>query len=95
MHIRKNTGMSTVEQMSGGRRIRLSKVVIRSDDMTQEIAQLFQDRVELEALLLNEKAETMPDGQARDGVLHKARQMSTASEIVNMWLSSPGLRSPR
>jgi hypothetical protein len=57
--------------------------------------QLFHDRVEMEAVQLNEKAETFPRGHMREALLHKARQMIAASEIVDRWLSSPGLRAPR
>jgi hypothetical protein len=57
--------------------------------------QPFQDRVEMEAVQLNEKAETLPHGYMREALLHKARQMIAASEIVDRWLSSPGLRMPR
>jgi hypothetical protein len=65
-------------------------------DMTDErTKQLFHDRVELEAVQLNEKAETFPHGHVREALLHKARQMITASAIIDRWLLSPGLRAPR
>jgi hypothetical protein len=57
--------------------------------------QLFQDRVEMEAVQLNEKAETLPHGYMRETLLRKARQMTAASDIVDRWLSSPRLRVPR
>ena len=57
--------------------------------------QLFQDRLELEAMQLNEEAENLPHGCRREALLHKARQMNTALQIVDGWLSSPGLRAPR
>jgi hypothetical protein len=39
------------------------------------------------------QAETLPHGKEREELLHKARQLETASHI-NHWLSSPGLQSP-
>jgi hypothetical protein len=57
--------------------------------------QLFQDRLELKARQLNEEAETLPHGRRREALLHKAHQINTASQIVDKWLSSPGLRAPR
>jgi hypothetical protein len=65
-------------------------------DMTDERPkQLFDDRVELEAVQLNEKAETFPHGHMREALLHKARQITAASEIIDRWLSSPRLRAPK
>jgi hypothetical protein len=57
--------------------------------------QLFQDRLELKTALLNAEAESLPCGRKREALLHKARQINTASQIVDKWLSSPGLRAPR
>jgi hypothetical protein len=39
------------------------------------------------------QAGTLPHGREREELLHKARQLETASHI-NQWLSSPGLQSP-
>ena len=40
------------------------------------------------------EAEQLPYGKEREELLHKARQLETASH-VNEWLSSPGLAPPR
>ena len=57
--------------------------------------QLFQYRVELEANKLKEEAESLPQGGKRESLLDRARKMNMASDIVEQWASSPGLRSPR
>jgi hypothetical protein len=41
-----------------------------------------------------EKADLLPPGPERDGMLKKASQAETASHL-NEWLNSPGLQSPR
>jgi hypothetical protein len=65
-------------------------------DMAQEFPkQLFQDRLELKAMQLKEEAATLPSGRRCEALLRKAHQMNTASQIVDNWLSSPGLRAPR
>jgi hypothetical protein len=57
--------------------------------------QMAQDLLELRARQLNEAAETLPHGDERESLLHRARRIEAASLIIDRWLSSPGLRSPR
>ena len=57
--------------------------------------QLFRDHLELKAMQLKEEAATLPSDRKCEALLRKARQMNTASQIVDKWLSSPGLRVPR
>lgn len=38
-------------------------------------------------------AETMPEGEERDGPLRQAHELDSAAQM-NGWLSSPGPRSP-
>jgi hypothetical protein len=40
------------------------------------------------------QAEKLPHGTERDGLIRKARQLETASQI-NQWLSSPELQPPK
>jgi hypothetical protein len=40
------------------------------------------------------RAESLPHGKERDGLIRKARQLETASQI-NRWLSSPELQPPK
>jgi hypothetical protein len=40
------------------------------------------------------QAENLPHGKERDGLIRKARQLETASQI-NQWLSSPELQPPK
>ncbi|MES2198281.1 MAG: hypothetical protein V4517_28000 [Pseudomonadota bacterium] len=57
--------------------------------------QTVQGCLELRASELREAAEILPCGNARDGLLQKARRMAAASDIIGSWLASPGLRPPR
>jgi hypothetical protein len=55
-----------------------------------------QDHLELRAAQLSEAAETLPPGDERDGLLHRATKMEAASLVIDRWISSPGaLRAPR
>jgi hypothetical protein len=51
-----------------------------------------QHDLEQRAARLNEAAETLPQGDERDGLLHRATKMEAASLIIDRWMSSPGLR---
>jgi hypothetical protein len=54
----------------------------------------FEERLQQEARRFKQEAETLPVGSAaREGLLRRARQAETASQI-NKWVSSPGLASP-
>ena len=52
------------------------------------------DRPTTEAERLRNEAETKPPGQERDKLLKKARQADTAA-LIDKWISSPGLQSPK
>ena len=54
-----------------------------------------QDHLEQRAALVSDAAETLPQGDERDGLLHRATKMAAASLIIDRWMSSPGLRVPR
>jgi hypothetical protein len=49
-------------------------------------------RLQQAADAAREAAQLLPEGEARDKLLEKARQAETATRI-NQWLASPGLRS--
>jgi hypothetical protein len=53
----------------------------------------FGERVTQAAKDLEDQAWRRPPGPERDGLLRRARQMTTASHMQE-WLSSPGLRPP-
>ena len=57
--------------------------------------QMAQERVDLRVVELNEAAESLPQGNEREALLNKARRMEAASNVIDKWLSSPGLRAPR
>jgi hypothetical protein len=57
--------------------------------------QTVQECLELRAYELHGVAEPLPCGDERDGLLHRARKMRAASQVINRWLASPGLRAPR
>lgn len=63
------------------------------------MAHIFQQTVqgclELRASELHEAAKPLPSGDERDGLLHRARKMRAASQVIDRWLASPGLRAPR
>jgi len=44
---------------------------------------------------LQQEAEALAEGGARDALLRKAAKMENAARIAEMWASSPGLRAPR
>jgi hypothetical protein len=54
-----------------------------------------QDHLEQRAAQLSETAETLPQGDERDGLLRRATKMEAASLVIDRWMSSPGLRAPR
>jgi hypothetical protein len=54
----------------------------------------FEQRLAQEACRVKERAKTLPQGQERELLSRKARQLETASRI-NDWMSSPGLRPPK
>jgi hypothetical protein len=54
-----------------------------------------QAHLEHRAAQLNEAAETLPHGDERDALLHRAVRMEAASLVLDRWMSSPGLRAPR
>jgi hypothetical protein len=54
-----------------------------------------QDHLEQRAAGLNDAAETLPQGDERDGLLHRATKMAAASLVIDRWMSSPCLRVPR
>jgi hypothetical protein len=51
--------------------------------------------LELRAVQLTKAAETLPQGDERDGLLRRAIKMEAASLIIDRWMMSPGLRAPR
>ncbi len=53
-----------------------------------------QDHLALKATQLHEAAETLPHGDARKAMVHRAIKMEAASLIVERWASSPGFRTP-
>jgi hypothetical protein len=54
-----------------------------------------QGQLALRAAKLNAEAETLPQGDERDVLTHKAIKMEAASLVIERWMSSPGLRAPR
>jgi hypothetical protein len=54
-----------------------------------------QDHLEQRAARLSDAAETLPQGDERDSLLHRATKMEAASLIIDRWMSSPCLRVPR
>jgi hypothetical protein len=54
-----------------------------------------QGQLALRASELNARAETLPQGDERDDLMHKAIKMEAASLVIEKWMSSPGLRAPR
>jgi hypothetical protein len=50
-------------------------------------------RLAAEAERLREQAKSLPPGAARDGMLRRARQAETGSQMSE-WLRSPGLQPP-
>jgi hypothetical protein len=54
-----------------------------------------QEHLELRAAQLSDAAGTLPHGDERDGLLHRATKMEAASRIIDRWMSSSGRRAPR
>jgi hypothetical protein len=54
----------------------------------------FDERLQRAADEARAAADQLPQGEARDAMLKKARQAETAAHL-NEWLTSPGLQSPR
>jgi hypothetical protein len=54
-----------------------------------------QGHLALRAAELNALAETLPRGDERDVLMHKATNMEAASLVVKRWMSSQGLRVPK
>ncbi|MDB5553568.1 MAG: hypothetical protein JWL86_3552 [Rhizobium sp.] len=63
--------------------------------MTDYPRQMVQDRLELRAAKLNENAETLPHGDEREALQHRARRMEAALHVIDEWTRSPSLRAPR
>jgi hypothetical protein len=53
-----------------------------------------KDRLVALAKDLREKAEAMPEGSERDGLLTKAGRADTAAHLED-WANSPGLQPPK
>ena len=53
-----------------------------------------QEILEQRSADLERTAETLPQGDAREDLLHRASNMEAASLIIDRWLASPGLRAP-
>jgi hypothetical protein len=47
--------------------------------------QLVVDRLEQRATELHEAAQTLPPGDEREGILHRARRMEAASNVISRW----------
>ena len=56
---------------------------------------ILQDHLALRAAQLNALAETLPKGDERDVLTHRAIKIEAASLVIDSWMSSPGLRTPR
>jgi len=54
----------------------------------------FDQRLQRAAEQAREAARELPQGEERDALLKKARQVETAASL-NEWLTSPGLQSPK
>jgi hypothetical protein len=54
-----------------------------------------QNHLALRAAQLNALAETLPKGDERDVLTHRAIKIEAASLVIDRWMSSPGLRTPR
>jgi len=63
--------------------------------MAHHFPQTVQERLELRASRLHEVAEMLPHGDEKENLLQRARRMVAASNVINSWLASPGLRAPR
>lgn len=63
--------------------------------MARHFQHTVQECLELRASELHEAAETLPWGDEKESLLQRARRMAAASDVINRWLASPGLRAPR
>jgi len=54
-----------------------------------------RNHLALRAAQLNALAETLPKGDERDVLTHRAIKIEAASLVIDSWMSSPGLRTPR
>jgi hypothetical protein len=54
----------------------------------------FDKRLAQEALRIQEKIKSLPNGRERELLVRKARQLETAAHITE-WLSSVGLKPPQ
>jgi hypothetical protein len=58
------------------------------------VSHSFEERLTAEKKRLEQQAERLPPGAAKDQLLQKIEQIETVSRI-DKWLSSPGLQSQR
>jgi len=63
--------------------------------MAHFFQQTVQGCLELKAAELHEAAGTLPCGDERDGLLQRARRMVAASDVIDRWPASPGLKASR
>jgi hypothetical protein len=54
-----------------------------------------QHHLELKATQLHEEAETLPQGDEREALMHRAIRMEAASLIIERWASAPSFKSAR
>jgi hypothetical protein len=54
----------------------------------------FEGRIEEEKKRLQEQADVLPLGAAKEALLRKIRQLDTASHMYD-WVRSPGLQPPK
>jgi hypothetical protein len=54
----------------------------------------FEERLASEGRRLRDAAKKLPPDRDREGLIRRARQAETASQLTE-WLTSPGLASPR
>jgi hypothetical protein len=59
------------------------------------MSKLTDHDLDIKASQLHEAAETLPPGDVREALIHRASKIEAASLIVERWASSPGLRVPR
>jgi hypothetical protein len=53
----------------------------------------FEEKLHQQSQDAKNKAQKLPHGKERDALIKRARQLETASHVVD-WLSSAGLRPP-
>ena len=54
---------------------------------------IVRDRLEQRAAELREAAYSLPSGNAREALLHRAVTMEAASLVIERWISPQGLRT--